>query len=94
MKKGNIIFWIMGLCAFVALMCNGLVWALGLIDAQWGFLSKISTVAGIILTFAAVIAGWIWISSAKFPKILKLVLEVLFIVFAVLAIFGHLNISF
>lgn len=93
-KNGGIVFWVMGLCAFVALMCNGFVWLLSLIDASWSFLSKISNVAGIVLTVAAVIAGWIWISSCKFNKTFKLVLQILFIVFAVLAICGYLNIGF
>lgn len=92
-KNGAIVFWIMGLCAFVALMCNGFVWLLSLIDASWSFLGTVSNVAGIVLTVSAVIAGWLWISSCRMNKTIKLVLQILFIVFAVLAVCGYLSIG-
>lgn len=93
MKKYSGIFWIVGLCAFVALMCSGFVWLLGLIGVSWGFLGTLQMLANIVLTVTAVIAGWLWISSCGFNKTLRLVLQILFIIFAVLAICGHIGIG-
>ena len=92
MKKYTSVFWIIGLCAFIALMCSGVAWLLGIIGVTAGFLGKIQMIASIILTITAVLAGWAWLSSCKFNKTLKIVLQVLFIVFAVLAILGYIGI--
>lgn len=94
MKKNSIVFWIIGLCAFVALMCSGLSWVIGLFDGSLPFLAKLEQIAGIILTVTALITGWLWLSSCKINKTFKLILQILFIIFAVLAVCGYIGVSF
>jgi len=93
MKKYSGVFWVIGLCAFVALMCSGIAWLLGLIGVTAGFLGTLKMIAGIVLTITAVISGWVWLSSCSLNKTFKTVLQVLFVIFAVLAILGYLNIG-
>lgn len=91
MKKYSSVFWVVGLCAFVALFCSGLSWIIGLFNGSLPILNTLKNIAGIILTVTAVVAGWLWVSSTKMNKTLKLVLQILFIVFAVLAICGYIQ---
>ncbi len=93
MKKYSGVFWVVGLCAFVALFCSGLSWLLGVFGATWSFLGTLRNIANIILTVTAVIAGWLWLSSTKMNKTLKIVLQVFFVIFAILAICGYMNIG-
>lgn len=92
-KKYNGLFWVIGLCAFVALMCSGFSWILGLCGITGGIFNTIKNVANIVLIVVAVASGWIWISSAKMNKTLKLVLEIFFIIFAVLAVLGVIGLG-
>lgn len=94
MKKYNGLFVIIGFCAFVALMASGLVWILGQVGVNGGFIGVIGQVASIILTVIACFSGWLWLSSAKMNKTLKIVLEVFFIIFAVMAICGICGVHF
>lgn len=87
MKKYSGIFWLIGLCAFIAFMCSGFIWLLGVMKVQWSLLSTIKYVANLVLTFAAFLAGWIWLSSIK-NQTLRTVLQVLFVIFAVLSVCG------
>ena len=93
MKKYNGLFRVIGLCAFVALMCSGFTWLLGVCHIQAAFLGTIKSVANIILIVIAVASGWLWISSTKMNKTVKLVLEIFFIIFAVLAILGVIGLG-
>lgn len=86
-KKLNL-FWIVGLCAFVALMCSGISWLLGLVEIGSNLVNTLKMVANIILSVVSLLCGWTWLASSKMNKKLKLVLEVLFIVFAILSIMG------
>ena len=45
-------------------------------------------VATIILSVVSLLCGWVWLTNAKMNKNLKLVLQILFLVFAVLSIVG------
>ena len=92
-KSGGL-FWLIGLCAFVALMCSGVAWLLGIAGITGGILSLLSQIAGIIITVCALFAGWVWLRGCSLGRVFKLILQILFIVFAVMAIFGHLGISF
>ena len=89
-KKTNKLnlFWIVGLCAFVALMCSGISWLLGLIEIGSNLVNTLKMVATIILSVVSLLCGWTWLASSKMNKKLKLVLEVLFVVFAILSIIG------
>lgn len=93
MKKYNGLFWVIGLCAFVALMCSGFTWLLNACHIEAAFLGTIKSVANIILIVIAVASGWLWISSTKMNKTVKLVLEIFFIIFAVLAILGVIGLG-
>ncbi len=85
------LLWIVGLCAFVSLMCKGVIWVLGLLSISFSLLSTLGNVASIILYVVALGTGWIWISGTKMNKRLKLVLEVLFLIFAIMCICGQLS---
>ncbi|MCR5231994.1 MAG: hypothetical protein K6B64_05035 [Acholeplasmatales bacterium] len=89
MKKGGLM-WFVGLLAFVALFAAGLAWCLHWIPGIAGPLGTVKMVACIILTVIALVFGWMWLSSAKLNKKFKLVLQILFVIFAVLAIIGFL----
>lgn len=88
MKKGSMIYWIVGLCAFVALMLSGTIWLLNLIEVSWGFLGTLEYITHLVLVIAVFLSGWVWLSGTSMNKTLKIVLQVLFIIFAVLAIAG------
>jgi hypothetical protein len=81
----------MGFCAFVALMCSGFAWLLGVCGVTWGFLGTLSWLANIGLSVCAFLAGWVWICSSVKPGTFRIVLQVLFVIFAILAIFGVIN---
>ncbi len=91
MKKGGLM-WFVGLLAFVALVAAGLAWCLHWIpgDALTGPLNTIKWISCVILTVIALVFGWIWLSSVKLGKTFKLVLQILFLIFAILAIVGFL----
>ncbi len=91
MKKYDGVFWLIGLCSFVALFCSGLSWILGLFDGSLGILTTLRSIASIILTICACITGWLWLSSTSMNKTAKLVLQIFFIIFAVLAVCGFIN---
>lgn len=93
MKKYSGIFWIIGLCAFVAFMCSGLVWFLELIKVSWAFLSTIKSYANLILMISAFIAGWLWLSTSIKNKNVRLVLQIIFIIFLVLSLCGHFGLG-
>jgi hypothetical protein len=82
------LFWIVGLCAFVALMCSGISWLLGFIQIGSTIVNTLKMVASIILSVVSLLCGWYWLSTSKMNKKLKLVLQILFVVFAVLSIIG------
>jgi hypothetical protein len=92
MKKGGLI-WFVGLLSFIALMCAGTVWLLGLAHVTGGVIAWIGNIAGIILSVIALVCGFLWLRDTKMNKTLKIVLMVFFIIFAVLAVLGYLNIG-
>ncbi len=85
------LLWIVGLCSFVALMCNGVIWLLGLLGITFSLLATLSSVASIVLYIAALLAGWTWLSSTGLKKTPKLILQILFLVFAIMCICGQLS---
>ena len=89
-KKSNKInlFWIVGLCSFIALMCSGASWLLSFLNLASGIIGTLQSVATIILSVVSLLCGWTWLSNTKMNKNLKLVLQILFLVFAVLSIMG------
>lgn len=89
MKKGGLI-WFVGLLAFIALFAAGLAWCLHWIPQIAGPLNTVKMVASIILTVIALVFGWIWLSETKINKTAKLVLQILFVIFAALAIIGYI----
>ena len=91
MKKGGL-SWFVGLLAFIALFAAGLAWCLHWLPVPeiQGALGTIKNVACIILTVIALVFGWIWLSGCKLNKTFKLVLQILFLIFAVLAIIGFI----
>ncbi|MGM9970994.1 MAG: hypothetical protein ACI35W_01120 [Anaeroplasmataceae bacterium] len=93
-STGHVLITIIGFCAFVALMCSGFSWLLSLINSNLGFLGTLEKIAGIVLSVCAALAGWFWISSSSMNKTLKLVLEIFFVIFAILAILGHCGVHF
>ena len=96
MAKGRStgLFWLIGLCAFVALMCSGFAWLLGICGITGGILNTLSMIAGIIITLCALFAGWVWLRGCSLGRVFKLVLQIFFVIFAVMAICGHLGVSF
>ena len=90
MKKGDTLFWLIGLLAFLAVLLGGTVWVLGLAKCPTDITEKVKFVVDIALFVCAVIAGFIWISSTKWNKTVKIVFEVLFIVFAIFAHFCYI----
>lgn len=93
MKKYSGIFWIIGLCAFLAFMCSGLAWFLELIKVSWAFIGTIKHYAGLVLMISAFIAGWLWLSTSIKNKNVRLVLQVIFIIFLVLSLCGHFGLG-
>lgn len=91
MKKNLTLEVILGFFAFIALMCGGFYWFFNIIDVHFGFLNTIHYICSIILTVIALVCGWLWLNSTKMNKTLKIVLEVLFVIFAVLAICGYVG---
>jgi hypothetical protein len=87
-SKSLNLFWLVGLCAFVALMCSGVSWLLSLINATLPLIGTLRFVANIILSVVSLLCGWVWLASSKMNKKLKLVLQILFLVFAILSIVG------
>ena len=90
MAKYKTFYWVMGLCAFVALMASGFAWLLGVIGVSWGFLGTLNWLATLGLSICAFLAGWVWLCSFK-KSTFRTVLQVLFVIFAVLAVFGVIN---
>ena len=86
MKKNSALFFIIGLCAFVSFMCSGTIWLFDLLKISWAFLSTLRLVANTVLIVSAFVAGFVWLSSLKINKTFKIVLQVIFIIFAVLTI--------
>ena len=85
----NAVFWIIGLCAFISFMITGIMWMLQLIPGLTiPYLDQIKNIANLILTIAAFFAGWVWLISCKMNRKLKLVLKIMFCIFAVAAILG------
>ena len=82
-KKTNKLnlFWIVGLCAFVALMCSGISWLLGLIEIGSNLVNTLKMVANIILSVVSLLCGWTWLASSKMNKKLKKYLFIRFIYF-------------
>ncbi len=91
MKKYDGVLWFIGFCAFVALFCSGCAWLLGSIGASWSFLGKLKGLATIALTIVASICGWLWLSTLNINKTFKLVLEIFFVLFAILAVIGYIS---
>lgn len=89
-KRGNsLLFWIIGLCSFISFMVTGILWIVQLIPgATIPYLAQIKSVSNLILLIAAFAAGWVWLVSCRMNRKLKLVLKIMFCVFAVLAILG------
>lgn len=95
MKKGDTLFWLIGLLAFLAVLLGGTVWILNLAHADLGGLaSTLNQLVSLALFICAVIAGFIWVSSTKWNKTVKIVFEVLFIVFAILAVLGVFHVGY
>lgn len=95
MKKGDTLFWLIGLLAFAAVILGGTLWILNLAHADFGgFVGMLEKLVSLALFVCAVIAGFIWVSSTKWNKTVKIVFEVLFIVFAILAILGVFHVGF
>lgn len=93
MKKYESIFWIVGLCAYVAFMCSGIIWLLGVCEIQWSLFPTLKQAANLILTIAAFGSGWIWLCSMLKNKNVRLVLQIIFIIFGVLAVLGVFSIG-
>jgi len=93
MKKSVTFETILGFLCFLALMLAGFAWLFGLIDADG--VRKVCTylknVAMFILIACALIFGFLWLYNTSMNKTLKIVLMVFFILFAVLAVFGVVN---
>lgn len=94
MKKGDTLFWLIGLLAFLAVILGGTVWILNLAHITDGITPILKYLVDIALFICAVVAGFIWVNSTKWNKTVKIVFEVLFIVFAVLAILGVFHVGF
>lgn len=91
MKKYDSVLWVIGLCSFVALFCSGCAWLLGLINISGGILNTLKSLAGIVLTIVACICGWLWLSSTSISHTPKVILQILFVIFAILAVCGYIN---
>jgi hypothetical protein len=93
MKKTVTFETILGFLCFIALMLAGFAWLFGLIDAQGvkNVCLYLKRVAMFILIGCAVLFGFLWLYGTKMNKTLKIVLMVFFVLFAVLAIFGVVN---
>ena len=88
------LFYIVGLCAFVALICAGTNWIFHLAGLHSEIVSFIGHLASIALIVCAFIAGLVWIMNVKWNKTVRIVFTVLFIVFGVLAILGVFGIGY
>ena len=89
MGKYKTFYWVMGLCAFVALMASGFSWLLNdVIKLGWGFLETVEWIADLGVSICAFLAGWVWLCTSVKAGIFRTVLQVLFVIFAVLAVFG------
>jgi hypothetical protein len=76
-------------CAFVALMASGFSWLLNdVIKLGWGFLDTVEWIADLGVSICAFLAGWVWLCTSTKPGTFRIVLQVFFVIFAVLAIFG------
>lgn len=88
MKKYSGVFWVIGLCAFLAFMSSGLIWILDICGVSWHLLPRIKQISGLILNISAFLAGWLWVSSSIKNKNVRLVFQIIFVVFFILAICG------
>ena len=77
MKKGDTLFWLIGILAFFAVILGGTVWIMGLAKAPdlAGLIGTLNKLVGLALFICAVIAGFIWVSSNKWIKLLRLYLK-------------------
>ncbi len=93
MKKSVTFETILGFLCFLALMLAGFAWLFGLIDADGvrKVCQYLKNVAMFILIACALIFGFLWLYNTSMNKTLKIVLMVFFILFAVLAVFGVVN---
>lgn len=91
MGKYKTFYWVMGFCAFVALMASGFAWLLGVIGVSWGFLETLQWLASLVMSVCVFLAGWVWLCTSVKPGTFRIVLQVLFVIFAVLAVFGVVN---
>ena len=93
MKKSVTFETILGFLCFLALMLAGFAWLFGLIDAAGvrNVCTYLKNVAMFILIACALIFGFLWLYNTSMNKTLKIVLMVFFILFAVLAVFGVVN---
>ena len=95
MGKYKTFYWVMGFCAFVALMCSGFGWLLNdVLKLGWGFLGTIQWIADLGLALCAFLAGWVWICTSTKPGTFRIVLQVLFVIFAILAVFHVIGFTF
>ncbi len=93
MKKSVTFETILGFLCFLALMLAGFAWLFGLINADGvrNVCKYLKNVAMFILIACALIFGFLWLYNTSMNKTLKIVLMVFFILFAVLAVFGVVN---
>ena len=87
MGKYKTFYWVVGFCAFLALMCSGVAWILGLCHIPAELLKNIRWIAKIVLSVCAFLAGWVWLITSVKPGTFRIVLQVLFVIFAILAFF-------
>ncbi len=91
MGKYKTFYWVMGFCAFVSLMASGFAWLLGVIGVSWGFLGTLNWLASLVMSVCVFLAGWVWLCTSVKAGTFRTVLQVLFVIFAVLAVFGVVN---
>ncbi|MCI5582856.1 MAG: hypothetical protein MR357_04000 [Anaeroplasma sp.] len=90
MKKYTGIFWVIGLCAVIAVLCTGAEWILNQFNGTLPLLTKIAYYAKLVLYVLPCIVGLFWILSIK-NKTVRIIVLIFYIAFFILSIFGYMG---
>lgn len=93
MKGKSFLLWILGLVGVVCIVCNALVWTFNFFNVQNDFLTVIKDYTQLGLFIIAIIAGLAWVFNVKLPKLVKILIIILFVVASCMTILSYLHID-
>lgn len=93
MKGKSFLLWVLGLIGVVCIVCNALVWTFNFFNVQNDFLTTIDFYTKFGLFCIAIAAGIAWVFSVKLPKLVKILVIILFIVAACMTVLSYFHID-